>query len=589
MKNLFRVLVVGMLAVFVGLLPGCSGSDGDSMRYDPGLPEQVTGLEASAGFNLVSLSWYPNAKAEAYNIYYVSELMGDTVTKIADVDTTQFVVSGLDNNVTYHFMVTAINRNGEGPESLQVSATPDGWSTDDLTATWYFHTLVTGPDAKWERGTMVVADGNAVFTEFEDSSGNTSPPEGFTMSMDDSGGVSLSGGGAWIDFQGFLGSRKNMLIATHSPSVDSGAITIFQKKREASDYSIADISGTGSGQNPDDPNLMGNGPTRYAYHQLYSGSNTEWEYCNAKVGQNGNYFAYEYKDMTHWDFSNPTFKSAGYDFFWKATSLGITSDGLVEERWNFVNAVDPAEGITSYNDLTPKQAHDTLFTGRMTDDKTVIVGVATRTDANGQNPQYFLRIIQLCFKPADQTLPEPDLPDLMGNYRFSKLGFQEDGGSGLASWAYGTMAITGTGETSFPQYADSLGNMALPDTFTLSYYPDQNPDGKLYRDFANFTSAPLAGKPRYVDANGDLIRTYFDFSLGYTGYLGNYSIDYSLRRQLNVARNVLNQIIIDPETGKPKLIIPSYYNEHGTLSLNKDLFVMTRTDTSGDCMIIGLK
>jgi hypothetical protein len=112
-----------------------------------------------------------------------------------------------------------------------------------LNGTWYFHTLVTGPDAKWERGTITVADGNAVVAEFEDSSGNTVPPSGFTMAVHDSGTVSLSGEDAWIDFHGFMGSRKNMITATHSPTLTSRAITIFQRKRKESDYSIADIMG----------------------------------------------------------------------------------------------------------------------------------------------------------------------------------------------------------------------------------------------------------------------------------------------------------------------------------------------------------
>jgi hypothetical protein len=154
-------------------------------------------------------------------------------------------------------------------------------------------------------------------------------------------------------------------------------------------------------------------------------------------------------------------------------------------------------------------------------------------------------------------------------------------------WAYGVMSITSSGGTSFPEYADSLGNIASMDTFTLSYYADPNPDGKLYRDFANFTTSALAGAPRYVDGNGDLLRIYFDFSLGYARDTSlNSYIDYSKRRQLNLVRNANNQVEIDPVTGKPKLIIPPYYNEHGSLSLNRDMFVLTRTDSAGHAMII---
>jgi hypothetical protein len=596
LKKAIQFLVAGLVAVLVCLsITGCSGS---SWRFDPGIPEKITELQASSGVNLVALSWKANAKATSYNIYYVSEIIGNSVTranavKIANVTTSQYIVSGLDNNITYYFMVTGVNRDGESVDSMQVSATPGPIGTADLNGTWYFHTLVTGPDAKWERGTVDISDGTAVISEFEDSSGNTQAPPGFTITADGSGDVSQSGEGAWIDFHGSMGSRKEMIVGTFSPTLSSRAITIFQKKKAASDYSIADIMGTGSGQNPNDPNLNGNGPTRLSYHQLYSGSKTGWEYCNAKVGQKGQFFTNDAKDVIYWDFSSPEFKSSGYDFFWKATSLGIDSDGLVKEYWNFSNVVDPLAGIYDYNDLTPKQPHDMLFTGRMTADKTVVVGVSTRTDANGQNPQYFLRIMELCFKPADQTLAEPSLNDLKGRYSFYKIGYADpDGtGSGVASWAYGVMNITASGETSFPQYADSLGNNTTADGFTLSYYPDPNPDGKVYKDFANFTTPALDGSAHYIDPDGNLLRMYYDFSIGYIydSATASYKIDYSKRRQLNIVRDANNNVVIDPLTNKPKLLVPGYYNEHGTLSYNRDLFVMTRTDASGNAIIIGLK
>lgn len=46
------------------------------------------------------------------------------------------------------------------------------------------------------------------------------------------------------------------------------------------------------------------------------------------------------------------------------------------------------------------------------------------------------------------------------------------------------------------------------------------------------------------------------------------------------------------QSGSGVWLIPMsthYYNEHGTLSYNRDLFVMTRTDSFGYSMIIGLK
>jgi len=572
-KNCLRsVTVFILLSLGTLLLPGCGSGQGGALRYDPGVPVRVTGLKAESGNKVVTLSWTGNPLATSYNIYYVSGLSADVVTRTnatrIPTTTTSQVIEQLDNNIDYHFVVTALNRDGESIDSLPASATPGPISNADLTGVWYFHTLVTGPDAKWERGTLTVgADSNAVISEFEDSSGSSQSPPGFVLTIDGGGELIQSGSGSWVEFHGIMGSRKNLMTATWSPALQSRATTIFQKKKadSAPDYSIEDISGTGSGQNPNNPYIQGNGPTRFAYHQLYSGSNTEWEYCNAKVGQHGNIWLDQYKDIIYWDFSNPSYKTVNYDFLWKVTSVGMAKDGVVTEYWNYANIVDPVT-IPSFNNLVPKQPHDTLFTGRMTADKTVVIGVGTRTDANGKNPQYFLRIMQLCFIPTDQALPLPGANDLAGSYKFAKLGSTPaaGGAAGVASWAYGTMSIAGSGLASFPRYADSAGNTQLSDTFTLSYYPDPNPDNKLYTDFANFVTPSQDGRSHYFGADGKALRRYYDFA--------------SFGSSIGV-----------PSTWRLEDTSTRYYNEHCSLSYNRDLLVMSRTDSSGYALLIGLK
>lgn len=528
---------------------------------------------------------------------------------------------------------------------------------------------------------------NAVISDFTDSTGNMAPPAGFVLTTDGGGVLSQSGAGSWVDFHGIMGSRKNMMTATWSPSLQSRAITIFQKRKLSlleegdithpnifpllaklqndpnpltrpvsqylwqqfdaatqqllaaapttdlatlnmlrsrlvaalntvlrgpsiydparfagvtlaadvtaliaknpagdnlvhlnrlllvsayptmiyNDYHIDDISGTGSGQITNDPYLQGNGPTRFAYHQLYSGANTEWEYVNAKVGQNGNIWINDYKDIIYWDFSTPAAKTLNYDFLWKATSVGIDKDGEVKEYWNFSNVVDPVT-IPTFNGLEPKVPHDTLFTGRMTADKTVVVGVATRYDASGNNPQYFLRVMQICFRPTDQALPQPGLNDLVGTYKFHRLAstVPASGIAATASWAYGNIVIAGSGLTGFTGYQDSNGNTQLADTLTFSYYPDTNPDQKIYTDFANFTTPVQDSRSHYYDANGIALRRYYDF----TSYGSNIAV---------------------PSTWRLENTSTKYYSEHLTLSYNRDMVVITSTDAAGYGMWIGLK
>lgn len=552
------------IALCVLFLNNCGGAGGDTWRYNPGLPDQVTGVKAESGSRLVTLSWNGDSIATSYNIYYVSSQEADAVTKTngarLNVTQTSQVISGLDNNVTYHFMVTAANRNGEGVESLQASATPGPFLITDLTGSWYFHTLVSGTDARWERGKVTVdADGKAVISDFQDSGHydpeapdtTIAPPPEFTFSIDGDGEIGQSGIGAWTGFHGIIGSRKNMMVATSSPAPTSRAITIFQKKRATDDYSEEDVSGTGSGQNPYHPYLQGNGPTRYAYHQLSSGYSTEWEYSNCKIGQHGQFWLEEYKDIIYWDYGTPTYKVAPkYDYLWKVTSIGVAPDGLVKEYSNYAAVKD---GI-----------HNVVFTGRMSADKTLIIGVSTRDDGSGGQRRYFLKIMQLCFYPVDQTLPVYTLNDLAGTYKFHELASSTDpGGDTTASWAYGKMDITTSGVTTFPEYTDSNAVLASPDTFTLSYYPDNGI--KLYTDFGNFTTPAQDGTSHYYDAEGNPYYTLYDYwSYGRT--------DEPLA------------IPIKDADGKCY-----YYNEHGSLSYNRDLFVMTRTDSSGYAMVIGLK
>ena len=564
----FRFLLAfTLLAVAPLLLHGCGGG---ALRYDPGIPGKVTNVRAESGNGLVTLSWTSEDHvATKYKIYYVSGLSADKVTRtnsiVVPCKQKSVVIEHLQNDVAYHFMVTALNNDGESADSDQVSCTPLAPASTDLEGVWYFHTLVTGPDARWERGTLTVeANGDAAISGFLDSSGNTTPPASFVLKVDDSGLVTQTGAGSWVDFHAILGSRKTLITATWSAGLQSRALTVFQKRKDdaAPAYSIQDISGTGSGQNPYNPYIQGNGPTRFTYHQLYSGSKTEWEYCNAKVGQHGNIWLDLYKDIIYWDFSTPLSKTANYDYLWKCTSVGVDSDGVVTEYWNFSNVA--SADIPNFNALVPKQPHDVVFTGRMTGDKTVVIGVGTTTDFDGGNPRYFMRIMQLCFIPTDQALPAPGLNDLTGDYRFHQIASSvPSGGASTASWAYGTMSVTGAGAASFPSYVDSKG-AAATDPFTLAYYADPNPDLKLYTDFANFTTAPQDGRSHYFDSGGNALRTYYDFA-SFGSYVGI------------------------PSTWRLEDTGSKYYNEHASLSYNRDLLVMTRTDSSGYGMWIGLK
>lgn len=558
------LLVVALWAASAG----CGYVKGEPFRYDPGVPLQVTQVAAEPGDQAVTLRWQPVAAASSYVIYYVSDLAASEVTKTnstrLEVQRSLIhTVKGLDNNVTYHFMVAASNRDGEGEPSVQASARPGPCSDTDLLATWYFHTLVTGPDARWERGTVTIASVSAdappvaTIADYEVSnaaggSDRPSPPAPFALHVDGECALTQPGAGAWDGFRGSMGpSRKVMMVATYSVGAASHGLTILQKQKPDVAYGIADIMGTGSQQNPNNPSLGGNGPTRFAYHQLSSGSETGWEYAVGKVGQHGQYWydaqgnnapSDATKDVIYWDYGAPDYKLALlYDFSWKVSSFDVDATGLV----------------TEYDNYYPHQA---WFTGRMTADKTVVVGVGTRNGAwpmgtGGASTQYFLRIMELCFLPLDQTLPKYELSDLAGTYRFHELG--------SSAWAYGSMRVGGDGVTTFPAYANSASASASADQFTLAKRADTSIKG--YTDLANFTSPAQDGASRYFDASGNPYHTYYDF--------------WTSGRRSNPM-----PLGINDATGRSY-----YYNEHGSLSYATDLFVLTRTDATGHALLVGLK
>jgi hypothetical protein len=88
-------------------------------------PAAPLGVEATPGDGLVSLHWEPVAGADSYDVYW-STASGVTRATGTAIPATgpSTVHQGLENGTTYHYVVTASNRDGESTESAEVSATP---------------------------------------------------------------------------------------------------------------------------------------------------------------------------------------------------------------------------------------------------------------------------------------------------------------------------------------------------------------------------------------------------------------------------------------------------------------------------------
>jgi fibronectin type 3 domain-containing protein len=86
-------------------------------------PAAPAGLTGSTGDGQVSIRWEPSDGATTYRIKRASNREGPYDT-IANVETTSFTDSGVQNGTTYFYIVRAISLAGKSPYSARLRATP---------------------------------------------------------------------------------------------------------------------------------------------------------------------------------------------------------------------------------------------------------------------------------------------------------------------------------------------------------------------------------------------------------------------------------------------------------------------------------
>src|SRR5256885_15325004 len=96
----------------------------------PGAPQ---GLVAAPGDATVSLLWFPPASDGGspitnYKIYRGTSSGGETLHATIGNELS-YSDTGLTNGVTYYYEVSAVNAVGEGPRSIEASATPTAPAT----------------------------------------------------------------------------------------------------------------------------------------------------------------------------------------------------------------------------------------------------------------------------------------------------------------------------------------------------------------------------------------------------------------------------------------------------------------------------
>ncbi len=115
---------------------GCGTSGGGGFA-----PSAPTGVTAAPGNAQVTISWSAITGASYYNIYWstTNGVTPGSGTRISGA-TNPFTQSGLTNDTTYYYVVTAVGSGGESAPSLQVSATP---SASGANAPYIWATLFT--------------------------------------------------------------------------------------------------------------------------------------------------------------------------------------------------------------------------------------------------------------------------------------------------------------------------------------------------------------------------------------------------------------------------------------------------------------
>lgn len=128
-----------------GATPGNEGVGGNgsvTITYATPAPGTPAGLTATAGDSQVSLAWTPPSYTGAsavtgYNIYEGTSAGGESSTPVnsSPVTGTSDTVTGLTDGTAYYFEVTAVNADGEGPASVEATATPIGAQAITFTST----------------------------------------------------------------------------------------------------------------------------------------------------------------------------------------------------------------------------------------------------------------------------------------------------------------------------------------------------------------------------------------------------------------------------------------------------------------------
>jgi hypothetical protein len=91
-----------------------------SLATPPFIP---TSLTAIGGVGQIALKWNPSSDATSYNVSR-STTSGGAYTLVGNITSTNYIDSAVTNEITYYYVVSALNAGGQSANSAEASATP---------------------------------------------------------------------------------------------------------------------------------------------------------------------------------------------------------------------------------------------------------------------------------------------------------------------------------------------------------------------------------------------------------------------------------------------------------------------------------
>ena len=112
---------------------------------------------ASPGDSQVSLTWNTSAGAESYNVHRFTSSGGPYTTIATGVTANSYTDTGLTNDTTYYYVVSAVNFYGESADSNEADATPQAL-TDMHVQSITVTTVNVGKGEKKGHAQVVIVD-----------------------------------------------------------------------------------------------------------------------------------------------------------------------------------------------------------------------------------------------------------------------------------------------------------------------------------------------------------------------------------------------------------------------------------------------